>query len=83
MDKKLTRLDTLHLRGSDGKDYVVYAYEHLARPEHLPDTPENWTTTGLVEYKLANGTRVDADASGRMTIAGTGVALREEARTGG
>ena len=76
MDKKLHLLETLRLRGDDGKTYVVHGYEHLARLEGMPDTPDQWQPTGLAEYKLATGEPVRVDrATGEMSVPSTGVML--------
>ena len=76
MDKKLHLLETLAMRGDDGRSYVVHGYEHLARPEGMPN--DAWEPTGQCEYKLATGERVDVDKQGAMTIARNGVRLARE-----
>lgn len=78
MEKRLKLLETVHMQGDDGQRYVVRAYEHLA--SMVCGVEERWEPTGVVEYKLDNGRHVRVDAAGRMTIAGTGVALREAAK---
>lgn len=78
MDKKLHLLETLRLRGDDGKTYVVHGYEHLARLDGAPD--DQWEPTGVAEYKLASGEPVRVDrASGQMSVPGSGVTLERVA----
>ena len=78
MDKQLRQLETLRLRGDDGKTYVVHGYEHLVRLDGMPDSPDQWQSTGVCEYKLASGTRVTVDVDGTMHVAGSGVRLERE-----
>lgn len=78
MDKQLRQLETLRLRGDDGQAYVVHGYEHWVRLDGMPDSPDQWQSTGVCEYKLAGGTRVLVDADGTMRIAGSGVRLAHE-----
>jgi hypothetical protein len=75
MEKMLHLLETFTAKGSDGKDYAVRAYEHLARLEAVPDLQGQWEPTGVVEYKLADGGRIDVDTHGGMTLRGSGVKL--------
>jgi hypothetical protein len=75
MEKKLHLLESFHARGSDGKDYMVHGYEHMALVETLSATPDQWESTGQVEYKLADGHRVHVDLNDVMTIADTDVRL--------
>jgi len=72
MEKRLQLLETLSMRGDDGRMYKVRAYEHLARLDMVGD--DRWESTGLIEYKLDNGERVLVDKAGRMTLP-TGVGL--------
>jgi hypothetical protein len=75
MEKMLNLLDSFKARGSDGKHYVVHAYEHLARLDAVPDLHGQWEPTGELEYKLVDGRHVHVDNDGRMTLAGTQVTL--------
>ena len=75
MEKRLRLLETAQMQSDDGQRYVVRAYEHLAAT--VCGVEERWEPTGLVEYKLGSGRHVRVDAAGRMTIAGTDVALSE------
>jgi hypothetical protein len=81
MDKKLHLLETFPARGNDGNDYVVHGFEHLARLDGMTDLNDQWAPTGLAEYKLSNGERIDVDKSGSMTVARTGVKLNREPRS--
>lgn len=76
MEKTLRLLDTFSARGSDGKDYRVHAYEHLARLDAVPDLQGEWQSTGLSEYKLADGRHVKVERDGRMSLPETGVTLQ-------
>jgi hypothetical protein len=78
MEKMLHLLETFSARGSDGKEYVVRGYEHMVRMQGVPDLQGQWEPTGLAEYKLADGTSIDVDARGVMTIAASGVTLERE-----
>lgn len=78
MEKKLHLLETFAARGDDGNDYVVHGYEHLARLDGTPDLGDQWEPTGLAEYKLSNGERIEVDRSGAMSIARNGVKLNRE-----
>jgi len=75
MDKKLHLLDSFEARGADGVRYKVMAYEHLLRVDVLADGRDHWESTGLSEYRLRSGERVDVAPDGAMRVASTGVAL--------
>ena len=75
MDKKLHLLDSFEARGADGARYKVMAYEHLLRVDVLADGRDHWESTGLSEYRLRSGERVDVAPDGAMRVASTGVAL--------
>lgn len=79
MDKKLHLLDSFHVKGSDGKRYVVHGYEHLAMVETLSATTDQWEPTGQSEYKLEDGRRVEVGQDDTMSIAGTGIRLERVA----
>lgn len=83
MDHRLHRLDSFHAQGTDGKEYLVNAFEHLGRVE-TPVLPhslvDDWMPLGIAEYQLSDGRRVIEDASGRMSISGTEVELRRVTR---
>jgi hypothetical protein len=78
MDKKLHLLETFTARGDDGNAYVVHGYEHLARLDGTPDLADQWEPTGLAEYKLSSGERIEVDKSGAMAVARSGVKLNRE-----
>lgn len=80
MDKKLQWLDSFGALGSDGRHYKVMAFEHLLRPGPPVDGQELWEATGRIEYRLADGARVDALADGSLQLHGSGIKLRAEAR---
>ncbi|HJV60929.1 MAG TPA: hypothetical protein VJ743_08270 [Albitalea sp.] len=75
MDRKLHLLETFTARGSDGRPYVVHGYEHLARLDAVPDPQGQWEPTGVAEYRLADGRRVEVDKHGVMTLADSGMRL--------
>ena len=77
MDRKLHLLDSFPTHGSDGKDYKVLAYEHLVKDESIvTDGQEHWEPTGFVEYRLAEGARLEAAADGAWRLPASGVELR-------
>jgi len=75
MDKKLHLLDSFEARGTDGACYKVMAYEHLLRVDLVADGQDHWESTGLSEYRLGSGERVDVAPDGAMRVAATGVEL--------
>jgi hypothetical protein len=75
MDKKLHLLDSFKAQGTDGASYKVMAYEHLLRMDLVADGRNHWEPTGLSEYRLASGERVDVAPDGAMRIVATGVEL--------
>ena len=81
MDKKLHLLESFEAQGTDGACYKVMAYEHLVRVDLAADGRDHWESTGLSEYRLASGERVDVAADGAMRVAASGVELHP-ARSG-
>ena len=79
MEKRLRLLETTPMQGSDGRRYVVRAYEHQAA--FVSGVEEYWESTGVVEYKLDSGRHVRVDGAGRMTISGTDIALSPVAKS--
>ncbi len=75
MEKKLHLLESFNAQGSDGKAYVVHGYEHLAMVETLSAMPDQWEPTGVSEYKLADGRRVDMQRDDSLTIHDTDIRL--------
>lgn len=65
-------LDSFPTRGADGATYKVMAYEHLQRVELTSGGQEQWEPTGLTEYRLASGERVDPLAAGEPVLGETG-----------
>jgi len=76
MDKQLRLLDSFPARGADGAEYKVMAYEHLARVDLMSSGAEHWEPTGLTEYRLASGERVDVLTDGGWRVVPTGMTLR-------
>ena len=76
MDRKLHLLDSFETVGSDGRTYKVMGYEHQMRDATLPVVLDQWMPTGVAEYRLADGTRVESASDGRLRIASTGVTLQ-------
>ena len=76
MDKQLRLLDSFAARGADGAAYKVMAYEQLLRVDLMTSGVEHWEPTGLTEYRLASGERVDLQADGGWRVVPTGMTLR-------
>ena len=75
MDKKLQLLNSFKAQGTDGVSYKVMAYEHMLRIDLLADGQDHWEPTGLTEYRLTSGERVDVGPDGAMRVVPTGVEL--------
>jgi hypothetical protein len=75
MDRKLHLLESFSAQGADGVDYTVHANEHLLRDASIADGQEHWEPTGVLEYRLADGSRIDVASDGSMHISNSGVAL--------
>ena len=52
------------------------AYEHLRRVDLMSSGAEHWESTGLTEYRLASGERVDLVGDGAWRVVPTGLTLR-------
>jgi len=76
MDRKLQFLESFNASGSDGATYKVCGYEHLVRDDSVADGLERWASTGVVEFRLADGARVEAHRDGSMRIERSGVELQ-------
>lgn len=83
MDKKLHLLDSFAAEGADGAAYKVLAYEHLLRTDLVQDGADHWEPTGLTEYRLASGERVEVTPEGVMRVASTGVELHPKKEASG
>jgi hypothetical protein len=70
MEKRLHLLESFTARGSDGREYHVHGYEHLARLEAVPDAQAQWEPTGIAEYRLDDGRPVTVSRDGAMTVDG-------------
>jgi hypothetical protein len=71
MDRRLHLLDSFAARGPDGTTHRVFAYEHLVRTECLPtSTLDEWASSGQIEYRLEDGTRVVPGDHGSFAVAG-------------
>lgn len=75
MDIKLHRLESFSAQDAQGKPYKVYGYERLARAYPWLDAAAQWESTGVVEYKLANGEHLDMARDGTLQGAHSGVRL--------
>ena len=75
MDRKLRLLDSFKAQGANGAFYKVMAYEHMLRIDLLADGLDHWESTGLTEYRLASGERIDVTPGGGMRVVPTGVEL--------
>lgn len=79
MDRKLHLLETFTVRGSDGATYKIHGYEHMVRDASLwSDGQEHWEPTGLAEYRLDSGDRVEVQPDGTMRIPSSGVTLTRQ-----
>ena len=76
MERKLHFLESFNATGSDGTTYKVCGYEHMVRDESVADGLERWESTGEIEYRLADGARVEAHRDGSMRIEHSGVELK-------
>jgi len=76
MEKTLRLLDSFSAHGSDGRDYRVHAYEHLTRLDAVPDLQGDWQSTGLSEYKLADGRHLRVERDGSMSLPQEGITLQ-------
>ncbi|MCG3189212.1 MAG: hypothetical protein LKCHEGNO_01499 [Burkholderiaceae bacterium] len=72
---KLHLLESFHAHGSDGQTYKVFGYERMARDESVPAAIEQWQSTGINEYRLADGRYVDEQDDGSMQIERSDVRL--------
>jgi hypothetical protein len=68
MDRKLHLLESFTAQGNDGRTYRVFGYEHLVRDESIAGAVEHWEPTGVAEYRLADGRRVDMRHDGSIRI---------------
>jgi hypothetical protein len=68
MDRKLHLLESFTTHGTDGRTYRVFGYEHLVRDESLAGATEHWEPTGVSEYRLADGRRVEMRNDGSIRI---------------
>jgi hypothetical protein len=75
MDLRLQLLESFSATGSDGATYKVCAYDRLAPDLSLPPGEQRWESTGEVEYRLADGRRVELQRDGTSFIAGSQVQL--------
>lgn len=78
MDRKLHLLESFPAKGSDGAMYKVHGYEHLARDESCGTALDRWEPTGVAEYRLADGERVEVRPDGSLHIPGSGVTLTRQ-----
>lgn len=68
METRLHQLETFDARGSDGHDYKVCGFERMARDNTLPQQPERWQSTGVIEFRLDDGTVVHSSRDGQMSL---------------
>lgn len=80
MDLRLRFLDSFLAAGSDGRTYKVRAFDRLAQAPSFSGGDEQWESTGVVEYRLDNGSLVEVLRDSSLRIAGSDVIL--EAATG-
>lgn len=82
MDKQLHRLDTLCARDPQGRLHTVHAFEHLVRLPVGSDPFGQWEPTGMVEFRLANGERLDMPEEGVFVAPGRDLRLTRVAPAG-
>jgi hypothetical protein len=75
MNLKLHLLESFSAQGSDGAAYKVRAYERMAQDPSIGDGQEHWQSTGVIEFRLDDGSLIDARADGSMRVLHTGVGL--------
>jgi hypothetical protein len=75
MSLKLHLLETFGARGSDGAAFKVRAYERMVEDPSFSDGQEHWLSTGIIEYRLEDGSLVDGKADGSLRVLHTGVQL--------
>ena len=75
MNLKLHLLESFSARGSDGAAYKVRAYERMVQDPSVSDGQEHWQPSGIIEYRLDDGSLVDAHADGAMRVVRSGVSL--------
>jgi hypothetical protein len=75
MNLKLHLLESFSAQGADGATYKVRAYERMSEDPSVSDGQEHWQSTGVIEYRLDDGSLVDAHADGSMRVVRSGVAL--------
>lgn len=78
MDRKLHFLESFHARGSDGGTYKVLGYEHMVRDETFVDAQEHWEPTGIAEYRLESGQRLDLAPDGSLRVPDSGLTLTRQ-----
>lgn len=75
MSLKLQLLETFAAKGGDGAAYKVRAYERMVPDPSVNDGQEHWLSTGVIEYRLDDGSLIDAQANGAMRVVHNGVEL--------
>lgn len=75
MELRLQFLESFRVKGSDGTEDKVCAYERLAPDTSVGDGLERWAPTGVVEYRMEDGRLVEESKDGSLHIAASGVAL--------
>jgi hypothetical protein len=68
MERKLHLLESFDARATDGRTYKVFGYEHLVRDESIAGAIEHWEPTGVAEYRLADGRRVEMGRDGSIRL---------------
>lgn len=77
MEHKLHLLESFAARGTDGRTYNVRAYEHLVRDQSIAtDGREHWESSGQLEYRLAEGERIEARRDGSFRLPASDVQLQ-------
>ena len=73
MDIRLQLLDSFQAEGSDGNSYKVRAYDRLVL---APGAEDDWEPSGVIEYRLEDGRRVEVGADGTARVAGGELVLK-------
>lgn len=71
---RIREIGRFEARAASGQRVVVQVFAQETETSTLADTHDRWTETGQ-QYRLPDGTPINADAMGQLTNARTGEAL--------
>lgn len=75
MDRKLHLLETFSAMDDQGVAHKVCGYEHVVQLALLPGAIDQWEPTGIFEYRLEGGERLETFSDGSFRVAATGTRL--------